>query len=458
MLKEHSSFVKQLIAFVDCILIAAAFLAAHSVVSEVVKLAPPAGYWVMVVGFVAFYLYFAWTRSLFSVLQFDWAAVVMRHMVAIFLSAGILGAAILYLVPDSHNSRRLYLSFSVFSFLFIALEKLFLKWLFGTLRRHGKNTTPILVLGRGRRATRIVKELERNPQWGLRVVRILDVSVSPARLEEILRSTYVEEVYLVVPRTLTRTGLGIDPFLQVCEEMGRPARVFMNIADATRFARWEYHQFMERPTLVSHTAELDPDQILFKRAFDCAGALVGVMVLLWLYPFLAVLIKLTSPGPVLFRQIRVGRNGRRFKIYKFRTMYQDAEERKKELLEKNELRGAVFKIKDDPRVTPLGRVLRKLSLDEFPQFFNVLRGEMSLVGTRPPTPDEVDNYEKWHHRRISTKPGLTGLWQVSGRNKITDFDEIVKLDLQYIDSWSLWLDVKILVKTFFVVLSRNEAY
>jgi lipopolysaccharide/colanic/teichoic acid biosynthesis glycosyltransferase len=139
-------------------------------------------------------------------------------------------------------------------------------------------------------------------------------------------------------------------------------------------------------------------------------------------------------------------------------MYLDAEERKKELEEKNELKGAVFKLKDDPRVTPAGKIIRRFSLDELPQFINVLKGEMSLVGTRPPTPDEVSMYQKWHHRRISTKPGITGMWQVSGRNKITDFDEIVKLDLKYIDSWSIWLDITIILKTLLVFFRKDEAY
>jgi lipopolysaccharide/colanic/teichoic acid biosynthesis glycosyltransferase len=139
-------------------------------------------------------------------------------------------------------------------------------------------------------------------------------------------------------------------------------------------------------------------------------------------------------------------------------MYIDAEQRRKDLETRNELRGAVFKIKNDPRITFVGRIIRKLSIDELPQYINVLKGEMSLVGTRPPTPEEVSSYQKWHHRRISIRPGMTGLWQVSGRNKVEDFDEIVKLDLEYIDSWSIWLDIAIIFKTFFVMFRRDGAY
>jgi lipopolysaccharide/colanic/teichoic acid biosynthesis glycosyltransferase len=188
------------------------------------------------------------------------------------------------------------------------------------------------------------------------------------------------------------------------------------------------------------------------------GGLVGLSVLVAFYPVLAAAIKLTSPGPVFFKQVRVGKNGKRFVIYKFRSMHVDAEKRRGELEAENELRGAVFKIKDDPRITPVGKIIRKLSLDELPQFINVVKGEMSLVGTRPPTPEEVSGYQKWHHRRISIRPGMTGLWQVSGRNRVEDFDEIVKLDLKYIDSWSIWLDIAIMLRTVVVLFRRDEAF
>ena len=159
-----------------------------------------------------------------------------------------------------------------------------------------------------------------------------------------------------------------------------------------------------------------------------------------------------SPGPVLFAQTRIGKNGRRFKIYKFRSMYIDAEARKKELEKANEMQGLMFKMENDPRITKVGRFIRKTSIDELPQFFNILRGDMSLVGTRPPTEDEFEQYNSHYRRRISMTPGLTGLWQISGRSDISDFDEVVRLDLEYIDNWSLGLDVKILFKTVGAVL------
>ena len=187
--------------------------------------------------------------------------------------------------------------------------------------------------------------------------------------------------------------------------------------------------------------------LIIKRCMDIAGSIVGCLILLVLVVIFAPLIKLESEGPVFFSQKRVGRNGRIFKIYKFRSMYRDAEERKQELLDQNELNGLVFKMEDDPRVTKVGKFLRRTSLDEFPQFINVLKGDMSLVGTRPPTLDEFAKYSLNHKKRLSFRPGLTGLWQVSGRNDITDFEDIVALDIEYIDNWSILLDIKILLQT-----------
>ena len=172
---------------------------------------------------------------------------------------------------------------------------------------------------------------------------------------------------------------------------------------------------------------------------------------------LTPIIKLDSPGPVFFAQKRVGRNGRIFKMYKFRSMYIDAEERKKELMAQNEMNGLMFKMEDDPRITKVGKFLRKTSLDEFPQFINILKGDMSLVGTRPPTLDEFEQYKTYHKKRLSFRPGLTGMWQVSGRSDITDFEEIVRLDVEYINNWSVSLDIKILIKTVLAVFTESGA-
>lgn len=209
-------------------------------------------------------------------------------------------------------------------------------------------------------------------------------------------------------------------------------------------------------------------EALFKRALDIVGGLVGCILTAIIFIFLAPAIYIASPGPIFFSQTRVGKNGKKFKLYKFRSMYMDAEERKKELMKQNRIEdGFMFKMDFDPRIignkilengtkkTGIGDFIRRTSLDEFPQFYNVLKGNMSLVGTRPPTLDECEKYELHHRARLATKPGITGLWQVSGRSQITDFEEVVKLDTKYINEWSMGLDLRILCKTVLAVLKRD---
>ena len=201
----------------------------------------------------------------------------------------------------------------------------------------------------------------------------------------------------------------------------------------------------------------DYRMVMAKRAIDIIGAIVGLVITLVVGIILAPFLLLESPGPLIFKQKRVGVNGRIFDFYKFRSMYADAEERKKELMAQNEVNGLMFKMENDPRITKVGAFIRKTSIDELPQFWNVLKGDMSLVGTRPPTVDEYQQYSYYQKRRISFRPGITGLWQISGRSDIKDFDEVVKLDLAYIDNWSLMLDVKIILKTLLVVFRGSGA-
>lgn len=213
------------------------------------------------------------------------------------------------------------------------------------------------------------------------------------------------------------------------------------------------------PIFLSHAYDVSrrkPVQWLTKRAIDIVGSLIGLLLLAPAFLLIALAIKLDSPGSVLYRQMRMGRHGETFPMYKFRSMRQDAETSLESLLQFNETNDGMFKMADDPRVTRVGRFIRKYSLDEFPQLLNVLRGEMSLVGPRPPILREVGRYKSWHYLRFATLPGLTGLWQVSGRSRIQDFDSVVKLDYQYINDWNLGLDCLLLLKTFPVVLLGKD--
>lgn len=217
------------------------------------------------------------------------------------------------------------------------------------------------------------------------------------------------------------------------------------------------HNFADFTVLSSGMKIATARQLFFKRLLDICGGITGLIIAAVIYCIFGPVIKKQSPGPILFSQERVGKNGRRFKIYKFRTMYPDAEERKKELMAQNKMNGLMFKMDNDPRIIPIGHFMRKTSLDEFPQFWNVLKGDMSLVGTRPPTVDEYEQYEITHRKRLAMKPGLTGMWQVSGRSDIVDFEEVVALDAKYITEWTLSMDVKILWKTIVGVVKQKGA-
>lgn len=202
--------------------------------------------------------------------------------------------------------------------------------------------------------------------------------------------------------------------------------------------------------------EIKPYQWLIKRGIDFIGSATGLLVILPFLLLVAVTIRLESEGPILYKQKRVGMNGKEFEIYKFRSMRADAEQLLEKLSARNEMSAGMFKIKEDPRVTKVGKWLRKFSIDELPQLINVVKGDMSLVGPRPPIKQELESYKYWHYFRFATLPGLTGLWQVSGRSKIKEFDHVVKMDYQYIQNWSLWLDFKLLLKTVPVVLLGKD--
>ncbi|MCI7040950.1 MAG: sugar transferase [Lachnospiraceae bacterium] len=259
----------------------------------------------------------------------------------------------------------------------------------------------------------------------------------------------LDEVFISTPGI---SGKEVDYLLQNFEEMGVDCHYNLELPGING-NRGRIENFGDYTVITYTRFQSGYKRMLLKRVIDIIGGLVGLIITGIFYPFVAIAIKLDSPGPVLFSQTRIGRNGRRFKIYKFRSMYLDAEERKKELEKQNEMQGLMFKMENDPRITKVGKFIRKTSIDELPQFYNVLKGDMSLVGTRPPTEDEFEKYDQYYRRRISMTPGLTGLWQVSGRSEIENFDDVVKYDLKYIDNWSLLLDFKILLQTVKVVFT-----
>ncbi len=293
-----------------------------------------------------------------------------------------------------------------------------------------------------------VDEVQRvQDELGLKVV------AGPDGILETIRLSAVDSVFILHGnRTRKRLNLMTESILR----MGVNVSMSMSVLPDTS-AKITTGKFAQFPVVSYNMSRITYRQMAIKRVMDIVFGLIGSVMALIMLPFIAVAIKLDSPGPVLFKQVRIGKNGRRFNILKFRSMYRDAEERKEALLKQNQMEGLMFKMDNDPRITKVGAFLRKTSLDEFPQFWSVLLGDMTLIGTRPPTVDEFEKYNDYYRRRLSMKPGLTGLWQVSGRSDITDFDEVVRLDLEYIDNWSLTGDIKIIFQTIKVVLFGRGA-
>ena len=275
---------------------------------------------------------------------------------------------------------------------------------------------------------------------------------------------WIDEVFISC-----RENEKVTRLMEACHQMAVTVHLHMPSMDDKGMKQF-VEKFGSSTVLTTSINYASTRQIVLKRAMDILGGLVGSMAALLVIAAVGPKIKKASPGPILYRQERIGKNGRRFKMIKIRSMYLDADERKKELMAQNRVKdGMMFKLEFDPRIigneilpdgtkkTGIGEFIRKTSLDEFPQFFNILKGDMSLVGTRPPTVDEWEKYEFHHRARLACKPGLTGMWQVSGRSEITDFEEVVRLDTQYITNWSMALDLKILFKTFAIVLGHKGA-
>jgi exopolysaccharide biosynthesis polyprenyl glycosylphosphotransferase len=308
-----------------------------------------------------------------------------------------------------------------------------------------------ILVGTEEETGRMRQELKARPEEGMMVLAELNLNTRPVSdLTQLLHEHSVNGVILNARHNYFEQ---VERAIKTCELEGVEVWLIAEFFQ-TQISRASFDEFHGRPLLVFSTTPGASWQSVLKQAIDYAGALLFlVLVASWLFPLIGLLIKLTSPGPILFRQKRCGLNGQPFTILKFRTMETNAEQRQAELAAMNEMSGPVFKIKNDPRITPFGRFLRKSSLDELPQLFNVLRGEMSLVGPRPLPVDEVRRFDDLaHRRRLSVKPGLTCLWQVTGRNEVSDFRDWVRLDLEYIDNWSLWLDLKIMWRTVPIVL------
>jgi len=359
-------------------------------------------------------------------------------------------------------TSRFYIGvFTLTAVALLVLEKKLFIYFLDYIHRKGYNEIRLLIVGTGKRAREFIKAAQSHENWGLRIVGLIDDDHQMygkeiegfrvlGRLQDIpfiLHRTVVDKVIFVVPRLWLNK---ISEAILACEREGVGTAISLDLYNP-KIATVRQTNFNGIPLLEFDTFRAKQWQLFVKRTLDILIALIGLIACMPLFAVVALAIKTTSRGPILYRQTRCGLNGRKFTLYKFRSMIVGAEMKRRELEKMNEMNGPVFKIKRDPRITPVGRILRKFSIDELPQLWNVLKGDMSIVGPRPPLPVEVEIYEVWQRRRLSLKPGLTCIWQVSGRNKV-DFDRWMAMDLEYIDHWSLWLDFKIMFKTLFVVL------
>ncbi|MCL2051101.1 MAG: sugar transferase [Lachnospiraceae bacterium] len=362
-------------------------------------------------------------------------------------------------------SRLILTYFAILNFTATFLLHMAIKRILRLYYSSDKTVTKIIAIARQSDLEMTVKQLKASldANYQITALACLDIDQSgqfidgipviagPDNLLDLTTQAVVDEVFI---NAADVTQTQIKDLIQGFALMG--VNCHYNLAFANKGADFNKIEEFGQFTVVTCTQVVkSPKRLMVKRLIDIIGGLAGIIITIFFFPFVALFIKFESSGPIFFSQTRIGRNGRRFKIYKFRSMYRDAEARKKELEAQNEMKGLMFKIEDDPRITKVGKFIRKTSIDELPQFFNIVKGDMSLVGTRPPTEDEFEKYNYYYRRRISMTPGLTGLWQISGRSEVEEFDDVVKYDLDYIDNWSLSLDVKILFKTFGVVFSQR---
>lgn len=463
MLKEHRDLVRKTHLFLDALCILLAWGAAYLLFAKSGhKIENIQHYFFPVSLFTFVVLFYLSARRVQPEAH-------LGHSFAIFFELGkaaffgMLSVAVSLYFFEIHYLSRTYLAGgSVASLLFLWAWNFLAFSFYREIRKKGMNYQQTLLIGNAYTLPPVIQVIEKNPALGQRVAAILlmetegdlksgdfagsEVYRGADKINEILNTHVIDNALFT---TYRQDPGAVEKAMLACQERGinvwfKPDFIHGNLVSSVDY-------LSDMPLFVFALGPKYSNALALKRLFDIVASAILLVIMALPMLVIALLIK-TTPGDAFFLQKRVGLNGRHFLMAKFRTMTKDAEQRRAEYNLKNEMQGPVFKIKDDPRITPVGRFLRRYSLDEVPQFWNVLNGDMSLVGPRPPLPSEVDLYQGWQRRRLSMRPGITCLWQVSGRNKITNFNEWVRLDLQYIDKWSLWLDLKILLMTIPAVL------
>lgn len=445
----------------DLLTLLVAFMGTHVLLSTQYLMDLPFSYLWILILFTTVMFSTMLVQDMYSKSMFNYQDRIIRNIFFSCLIAAIVCVALLPSVKELPYQKRF-----LGTYILMCTVLLTIQWLLTTkiiLKRQQMSSPHAIFIG-NREGIQSYMYYIGKTSFGIKAIGFIpiddsDWSDSPRclgrldELETILGREVVDEVIFALPHNYVGK---VEKLMQMCESRGLTVKVALDFNNMS-FAKSCITSVGTIPVITYHTVSLNDGQIMLKRGMDIIGAIVGLILTVIVSIFIVPAIKLDSPGPVLFKQKRMGKNGRTFFMYKFRSMCNDAEHLKAKLAAQNEVKdGMMFKIKDDPRITRVGAFIRKTSIDELPQFINVLKGDMSLVGTRPPTMDEVSKYENFHHRRISIKPGLTGLWQISGRSNITDFDQVVELDTLYIDNWSVWKDVSILLRTVWMIVKRKQ--
>jgi exopolysaccharide biosynthesis polyprenyl glycosylphosphotransferase len=467
MLKEHTTILRKVLIVLNLCVVTVSFFLGYAVWGKFQSLFPLKDYAVHLPILLLIWGGLLYSLGMYSSVRVKKVAEILFILLRTAIYGFVVFTCYLYIFKMEYVSRAFVLVTFVFAFILMGVEKTAMILFFRLTRKQGLNFRSVLLIGTGRRAQHFIKLLRVHPEWGLKVTGLVDEDASRTGrtiggcrvlgsfkdIPDIIHNNIVDEVVFVVPRSWISR---IEKIINFCETEGLKVSVAIDYFNL-KFARAKQSYIGEFPML---SFESTPDklwQLFMKRFSDVVLCGAGLLLLAPLLAPIAATIKISSKGPVFFKQERCSSSGRRFTLFKFRTMIDGAEARLEELREQNEMNGPAFKMKNDPRVTGIGEFLRKFSLDELPQLWNVFMGDMSLVGPRPPLPKEVDVYDDWQRRRLSMRPGITCLWQANGRNGIDDFDEWARLDLEYIDNWSLWLDIKILFKTVPAVLLARGA-
>lgn len=432
---------------------------------NIVTIGSPSIKWIMVMSYLISTLFLTGTKHY---LNYGFYKEV-YNTVKIHFNMVVISLAYLFVKKVSSDYSRL--NFAVYVLvdivLMIALHRV-MKYLVTKLFRNTTYCEKVLFITEKNMVQSAVRKIKKTNNWDFRIdgIAIMDADMIGGMVDDIPvvggRDDFLDVLQhgiydSVIIKIDNRYKQNFEEYIRQMIDMGVTVHINIDDYELSVPAGVRLDKMGRLGVVTFKTYEYTFAQVVLKRAMDIVGSIFGMFFLGIAMLIFAPLIKIESKGPVLFRQIRIGKGGRRFEIYKFRSMIDGAEEKKAELYDINQMDGPITKFKDDPRITKVGKIMRKFSIDELPQFVNVLKGDMSLVGTRPPTEDEFLEYETVHRKRVSIKPGITGLWQVSGRNTVTDFDDIVMLDCEYIDNWSVGQDIKILLKTVWVVIFGRGA-